>query len=127
MKHILNIRSILILILVLTLTSCKSSNFIFNNEDKRIELIIPNNEIKLKDSITNTYATLKLTNIDPSKLAIIGVGVSLRKNQINQNMMQLLIKTKTDYLEKYKIYKLRVSYKEDSKVISHLFEIPIKK
>ena len=44
----MNIKNLILFISIVTLASCKSSHFIHKNGTKKIELIIPNNEIVLK-------------------------------------------------------------------------------
>ena len=124
----MNIKNLILFISIVTLASCKSSHFIHKNGTKKIELIIPNNEIVLGDSTSTTSLKLKLTNINPKDLIVIGVGISITSNKnLNNNdeYMYLVLKTRADYYKGQKFYELRVTYKDNGEIIHHTFEIPL--
>ncbi|WP_298904240.1 hypothetical protein [uncultured Psychroserpens sp.] len=121
-----NIRNVLITVILLTVMSCKSSRFSYKKGDQSIELLIPNNELLINtDDISTNYATLKLTNINPSKLAITGVGVSIDKSSHNGNMY-LKILSRKDYYKGQNTYDLNVSYRTNGELFQHKFQIPIR-
>ncbi|WP_040279847.1 hypothetical protein [Psychroserpens damuponensis] len=120
----MKLRFLFLLITTGTLFSCKSSQFIYENGLQKIELVSPH-EITLDDGVTETKATLKLTNINPNKVTIIGVGVRLNKKSINGELMHLTIKTRADYYKGQENYELKVSYKNDGETHHHKFEIPL--
>nr|WP_321225564.1 hypothetical protein [uncultured Psychroserpens sp.] len=120
----MNIKNLILFISIVTLVSCKSSQFIYENGTKKIELVSPH-EIVLNEGVSDTKVTLKLTNIKPNKLTVIGVGVRLDRKSISDDYMYLTIKTRADYYKGQKFYELRVTYKDNGEIMHHKFEIPL--
>jgi len=120
----LKIYSLILVIIIASFTSCKSSQFIYKNGTKKIELVSPHS-IKLTEAITSTNARLRLTNIDPNKLTIVGVGVKLTNSSIKENYIDLSIATRAKYYTDKTYYELNVSFKNQGETINHKFKIPL--
>jgi hypothetical protein len=114
-----------ILFFTVVTVSCKSSknsSFTFNNGNKTIELQVPQNQIILD---TDTFAKIKITNINPKELAIVGVGVSIRS--INESECNIMIRTRSNFFVNKEKFELNVYYKENGERIKHTFYVPLKK
>ena len=121
-KHI---KKGILALVILTFVCCKSSNFLIKKGDQSIALVIPNNELVISNDTSTTFATLKLTNIDKSKVTITGVGVSIAKRSPDNNLY-LKILTRKTYYKGQSTYDLNVSYRVNGELFRHTFEIPIR-
>lgn len=121
----MNKKLFLLVIITLLNLNCKSVSkkaFVYTNNEEKIELQVPENQILLDGK---TIVKIKLKNIKIAHLNVVGVGASVV--DATEDTMTLRILTRSSFHKDNKKYTLRVSYKKDGKRVHHVFYIPLKK
>ncbi|MGS0523856.1 hypothetical protein ACU8V7_00365 [Zobellia nedashkovskayae] len=119
----------IILILILTLVSCKNSkteknNLVYENGIEKIAIEIVNGQdFFVYNELTKT--NFVVTNIDPINLAIFGPGIKILGTNKDKTAMRTEINVPSGYLDKDTLT-IKVRYGEGYKK-GHDFYIPVRK